>query len=43
MFTGLAQKQNTNKKKLCLLQLSPKNMAPVLDNPVNTKHKLLNN
>jgi len=42
MFTGLAQKQNT-KKKLCVLQLLPKNMAPVLDNPVNTKHKLLNN
>jgi hypothetical protein len=44
MSTGLAKKQNTNKKTVFVTALwMPKNMAPVLDNPVSTKHKLLGN
>lgn len=44
MFTGFAQKQNKKKKTVRVTALwMPTNMASVLDNPVNTKHKLLNN
>jgi hypothetical protein len=43
MSTGLAQKLNTNKTVRVTALWMPKNMAPVLDKPVKTKHKLLDN